>query len=143
MGRGTVADTASSLRMQVEQLAPDGTREEYVAFCRDVLCNTESSTRSALDTLKSCGLIRQTGINAFAVTSAAAAWLESGEPLDLIRIIHCHIRPFGELLPLLQERRTFGDLREQLLILHRTALTESSLRSRLQLLRDCDLESLG
>ena len=134
-----MADTVSSLRMQVEQLAPEGTREEYFTFCRDVLHNTDSSTRSSLDTLKGCGLIHQVDVNVFAITPVAAAWLESGEPLDLIRIIHSHIRPFGELLPLLNERRTFGDLRRQLTDLHHTVLTESSVRSRLQLLRDCDL----
>jgi Restriction endonuclease len=138
-GRGSVADTLASLRMQVEVMAPDGTKGSFVEFCRERFNSAEASARAGLDTLRNFGLIQQTGFDTYAATPEAKSWLESGEPLDLIRVVHANLRCVVELLMLMSEPRSVGELTSLVSSTYGVKLNDGALRIRLQLLRECDL----
>lgn len=141
-GRGSAIDTLTPLRMQVEVMAPDGTKSSFLTFCGTQFNSAEASARAGLDTLRNCGLIQQTGFETYAATPAAKSWLESDEPLDLLRILHAHLRCVAELLTLMQEPRSVGELGSLATETYGVRLHDPALRVRLQLLRECDLVRL-
>lgn len=138
-GRGSALDTLTSLRMQVEVMAPDGTKSSYLEFCDTQFNSAEASARAGLDTLRNCGLIHQTGFDTYAATPAAKSWLESGESLDLIRIVHANVRCVAELLTLMQEPHSIGELTSLVTETYGIRLHDPALRVRVQLLRESDL----
>lgn len=57
-----------------------------------------SSAESMLPFLKASGLLEEVGRNVYMATAAAQAWIETGNDLDLIRILHAHMRFVGEII---------------------------------------------
>lgn len=57
-----------------------------------------SSVESMLPFLRADGLIEEVGRNIYIATPAAKAWCDSGNDLDLIRIIHVHKKFVGEMI---------------------------------------------
>lgn len=138
-GPASLYDSLASLRIQLDGINPRITKNDYIRLCVTEFGSKESSAISALDTLRHTGLIRQTGFSTFDTTDAAHAWLESGEDLDLVRILHAHIRCVGELIPLLNEPTSIAQLVEEVKKRYDVRLNDSALRQRLQILRECEL----
>jgi hypothetical protein len=132
-------DSLTSLRIQLDGINPRIAKDDYIRLCGTEFGSKESSAISALDTLRHTGLIRQTGFSTFDTTDVAHAWLESGEDLDLVRILHAHIRCVGELIPLLNGPTSIARLIEEVNERYNVGLNESALRQRLQILRECEL----
>lgn len=57
-----------------------------------------SSVESMLPFLKVSGLIEEVGRNIYMATTAANAWLETGNDLDFIRILHSNMQFVGEMI---------------------------------------------
>lgn len=69
-----------------------------------------SSVESMMPFLRADGLIEEVGKSVYVATPAAKAWCESGNDLDLIRIIHSHKRFVGEMILAAKEDRTRNDI---------------------------------
>jgi hypothetical protein len=132
-------DSLTSLRIQLDSTGPRITKDDFTHLCESEFDSKESSAISALDTLRHTGLVRQTGFSTFDTTAAAQAWLESGEDLDLVRILHAHIRCMGELIALLNEASSIAQLIEEANKRYAIRLNRSAARQRLQILRECGL----
>lgn len=138
-GRSSPCDSPTSLRIQLDGISPRITRSDYIRLCEAEFGSRDGTATSALDTLRHTGLVQQTGRDTFDTTEAAQAWLESGENLDLARILHVHVRCMGELIGLLQEAISIGELTQKVDREYGISLTAEALRRRLQILRECEL----
>lgn len=138
-GPGSQYDSLASLKTQLDAIKPKIIKNDYILLCSREFNSKESSATAALDTLRHTGLVHQTGFNTFDTTEAAHAWLESGEDLDLVRLLHAHIRCFGELITLLSEPASMGQLIEAANERYGINLKKSPARQRMQILRECDL----
>ena len=67
-------------------------------FIEDEFSLKESSAESMLPFLKASGLLEEVGRSIYIATPAAKAWLETGNDLDFIRIIHSNMRFVGEMI---------------------------------------------
>ena len=72
-----------------------------------------SSTESMMPFLKVSGLLEEVGRNIFISTPAAKAWLETGNDLDFIRILHAHMRFVGEMIKACENDIIRNDLYEE------------------------------
>src|ERR1700683_4648695 len=138
-GPASVYDSITSLRVQLDSIGPRMTKADYLRLCATEFDNKESSAKSALDTLRHAGLVRQTGFSTFDTTDVAHAWLESGEDLELVRIFHANIRCMAELITLLDEATSVARLIEAANNRYGIKLNVMALRQRLQILRECGL----
>jgi DNA-binding transcriptional ArsR family regulator len=132
-----------SIRILATAAAPRIERAHFQAICKEDF-NTKSGD-GAISTLKGLGIIEQTGRDQFAATRAAKSWLESEDDLELARLIHSRIFYFGEVLDSLQHADNASKL-----VGHAERFYEGSrlnlneMRTRLHLLRDCQLiEDVG
>lgn len=92
---GEVISTITDLVTSVD---PTSTREAFYEYCENAYGISHSSADSALNTLRSGGVIEQTGQNSFSPSDLARAWLESGYSIDLVRIFHSRFIGLGEAL---------------------------------------------
>ena len=69
-----------------------------------------SSVESMLPFLKVSGLIEEVGRAIYVATPASKAWLQTGNDLDFIRILHCKMRFVGEMIAVALEDITRNDL---------------------------------
>ena len=74
------------------------TRKELFEFIESEFGLKQSSVESMLPFLKASGLLEEVGRNIYTATVAARAWLDTGNDLDFIRILHVHMRFVGEIL---------------------------------------------
>lgn len=94
-GGDEIASTISSL---VSFADPSVSKSDFIDHCMEMFSISESSAESALQTLRSAGVIEQTGPSSFSPSGLAIDWIRSGDPVDLIRILHCNFLAFGETL---------------------------------------------
>lgn len=84
---------------KIVQIAFDRiSRKELFEFIEKEFGLKTSSAESMLPFLKASGLIEEVGRNIYMATAAARAWIETGNDLDFIRILHVHMRFVGEIL---------------------------------------------
>ncbi|MFE9251721.1 hypothetical protein [Streptomyces sp. NPDC007088] len=145
---GTAADggTLDALQVLTEAAIPSVSDADFARFVRRTFprARSEATARTAKDTLKALGLIQRTSSESWTATPAALSWVESGEPLDLARTVHCAIAFFGEVLGELDHtaRPTTGTLTERsaLYLPERgRPLSRSAVNTRLNLLDACGL----
>lgn len=96
-------DTARTIASLVTFADPTVSKDDFVSYCTESFSISESSADSALQTLRSAGLIEQTGPSSFSPSPLAVEWIESGDSLDLVRILHCNFLAFGETLHAITE----------------------------------------
>ncbi|WP_328613770.1 restriction endonuclease [Amycolatopsis sp. NBC_00355] len=138
--KGGQYSTVESLAAQVDAATPAIERSDFMDFCSREFTAKPSSSSSALDTVRNTGLVAQIGRDTFAATEAARAWRASNAVLDLVGVVHASIRCVGELLPMLEETRTVGELAEMARVrFGGLVLKTPVLRNRLQLLREAGL----
>lgn len=104
--RSAGIDIIDSLRFLVSISNEEITREEFYSRCGEKYEIRKTSARSALSMLLGTGLIRQTTRSSHGSTEIAKAWLSSGNDIDIVRILHAHIIPMGELLYAVEEHDT-------------------------------------
>ncbi|MFD6678437.1 hypothetical protein [Micromonospora parva] len=106
---GTEGETSfEGLRRLVTFCAPRIEKIEFVKAVSAELGLSPSSAESALSALRVGGLIQQAGLDLYEPTPWAAEWLETSNPLDLIRILHSHILMFGELVKIADDLTDIG-----------------------------------
>ena len=130
-----------TLHRLVTLCSPRIRRKEFRAIRADSYSLSPSSTETALATLRSTGLIAQTGPETFEPTVWASAWVERAEPLELARILHAHIFLVAELVQLVKEPSNLGSLpatRLQTYVADE-APTRSEVAARLRILDACGL----
>lgn len=72
----------------------------------------KSSIESMMPFLKVAGLIEEVGRGVYLATPAAMAWVETGNDLDFIRVLHVHMRFVGEMIVAAREDTIRNDLYE-------------------------------
>ncbi|NKQ26581.1 restriction endonuclease [Streptomyces galbus] len=138
--KGVNGDAIASLQALVSCAIPIIARKDLYEFCQAEFGSKESSTAATITMLRGTGLVEQVGLDTFAATDQAKAWVNSGDNLELARILHSNILFFGEILESLEDSdrapglaayssQMYGMPREDV----------SGIRTRLQILRGCGL----
>ncbi|MEU3946544.1 restriction endonuclease [Streptomyces sp. NPDC029526] len=138
-------DAFVSFRKFVTALAEETSRQAVDEFAASEFGLRPSSSAGALSALKNAGLVEQVGFNLYRATSVGVACLQGSTNLDFLRVIHAKFSFVGEVLEALEEADTPRDL-AALGRLRYGLPTESvpEVRTRLQMLRSCDLvEEVG
>ncbi|MFG1654244.1 restriction endonuclease [Micromonospora sp. NPDC049275] len=85
-------------------------RRELFSFISETFDLRSSSVESMLPFLRASGLLVEVGRGVFEATSAARAWVESGEDLNFIRILHANMRFVGEMIRAVENDVTRNDM---------------------------------
>lgn len=108
-------DTVSVLHQLVSTMETKVSREAFEEICSREFSIAESSARTALSTLRAAGLVEQVGPNHFCATDIAQEWLETEDPIDLVRIFHANFVFVGEILEVLETTsRNSGEIRRHI-----------------------------
>ncbi len=87
-----------NLRIIVQYATEKITRNKFFDFiCKEFNLKL-SSVESMLPFLKVAGFIEEVGRNIYVATATAKSWIETGNDLDFIRILHSHMRFVGEMI---------------------------------------------
>ncbi|WP_329267367.1 restriction endonuclease [Streptomyces pseudovenezuelae] len=138
-------DAFASIRKFVAALTEETSRQAIDEFAASEFGLRPSSSAAALSAFKNAGLVEQVGFSLYRATPVGVACLLESTNLDFLRVIHAKFSFVGEMLEALEEADTPRDLA----VLGRSRYgmpTESipEVRTRLQMLRSCDLvEEVG
>lgn len=81
-------------------------REDLFTFICERFELKRSSVESMLPFLRASGLLIEVSRGVFEATAAAREWVDSGDDLNFIRILHAHMRFVGEMIRHVQEEAT-------------------------------------
>lgn len=87
-----------NLRIIIQSTLDKISKSELFNFISEEFNLKLSSVESMLPFLKAAGLIEEIGRSIYCATPAAKSWIETGNDLDFVRILHCHIRFVGEMI---------------------------------------------
>lgn len=87
-----------NLRIILQYASERIARNDLFHFISEEFKLKASSVDSMLPFLKASGLLEEVGRNVYIATPAAKAWLETGNDLDFIRILHANMRFVGEMI---------------------------------------------
>lgn len=87
----------------VEQLRSPIDKEKFLGFIAERFGLKRSSVDSMLPFMRAGGLVQEVRKGIYTATPAALEWIDSGESVNFIRLLHCHLRYVGEIV------RTVGD----------------------------------
>jgi len=87
-----------NLRVIIQTASERITRADFFSFIEEEFHLKQSSAESMLPFLKASGLLEEVGRGVYSATVAARAWLETGNDLDFIRILHANMRFVGEMI---------------------------------------------
>ncbi|MFD4598985.1 restriction endonuclease [Streptomyces sp. NPDC058464] len=134
-----------NFRILTDLASPRTTKDDYIRQCAEQFTVKETSAEQTLWTLRALNILEQVGMHTFAPTPVAVEWLDSGNPLDLVRILHCKVALVGEVLSALREESETGAILRWLSLrfpAHR--LSRGELTRRLAILNDAELiERIG
>jgi hypothetical protein len=102
-----------NLRIIIQAASERITRVDFFNFIMKEFHLKESSVESMLPFLKASGLLEEVGRNIYSATAAANAWLETGNDLDFIRILHSKMRFVGEMIKAAKKDIVRNDLYAQ------------------------------
>lgn len=102
-----------NLRIILQYASERITRNDLFHFICEEFNLKASSVDSMLPFLKASGLLEEVGRNVYVATSAAKAWLATGNDLDFIRILHANMRFVGEMIWAANEDRVRNDIYAQ------------------------------
>ncbi len=88
-------------------------RSELFSFIENKFHLKTSSAESMLPFLKASGLIEEVGRSVYLATPVAKAWLETGNDLDFIRILHSNMQFVGEMIRAAENDITRNSIYEQ------------------------------
>lgn len=86
------------LRIIVQATTEKISRDDLFSFICSEFNLKKSSVESMLPFLRACGYIEEVGRNIYMATLPAKEWIETGDDLDFIRILHAHMQFVGEML---------------------------------------------
>lgn len=87
-----------NLRIIIQSATDKISKNELFRFISEEFKLKISSVESMLPFLKASGFIEEVGRGIYISTSAAKAWLETGNDLDFVRILHAHMQFVGEMI---------------------------------------------
>ena len=87
-----------NLRIILQYASERIARNDLFRFICEEFKLKASSVDSMLPFLKASGLLEEVGRNVYIATPAAKAWLETGNDLDFVRILHANMRFVGEMI---------------------------------------------
>lgn len=102
-----------NLRIILQYASERIARNDLFHFIGEKFKLKVSSVESMLPFLKASGLLEEVGRNVYAATSVAKAWLETGNDLDFIRILHANMRFVGEMIKAANEDIVRNDIYTQ------------------------------
>ena len=102
-----------NLRMIVQFASERISRADFFHLIEEEFHLKVSSVESMMPFLKVSGLIEEVGRNIYLATSVAKAWLETGNDLDFIRILHSNMQFVGEMILAAEEDIVRNDLYAQ------------------------------
>ncbi|MFE7980815.1 restriction endonuclease [Streptomyces cellulosae] len=138
--KGVNGDAIASLQALASCAIPSVSRKDLYAFCQAEFGSKESSISATVTMLRGTGLVEQTGLDTFAATEQARAWVNSGDHLELARILHSNILFFGEILESLTDSDRAPSLAAYASQMYGMPREDvSGIRTRLQILRGCGL----
>ncbi|SEE19301.1 Lsr2 protein [Streptomyces sp. 2224.1] len=134
-----------NIQFLVNAFSPESSRSHFVGLCVDQLSIKESSAEQSLNTLRALGFVEQTGLNSFAPTPLAQEWLTSGDPVDLVRILHVKVALVAEVLSALKEENDTGAARRWLTTYYPSyRVSQMEVARRILVLKDAGLiERIG
>ncbi|MCD2191607.1 restriction endonuclease [Actinomycetospora soli] len=77
-------------------------REELFSFICQRFNLKRSSVESMLPFMRASGLLHEVGRGVYEATLAAQAWVDSGEDVNFVRILHANMRFIGEMVRFVQ-----------------------------------------
>lgn len=92
-----------NLRIILQYASERIARNDLFHFISEEFKLKVSSVDSMLPFLKASGLLEEVGRNVYVATPAAKAWLETGNDLDFVRILHANMRFVGEMIKAAKE----------------------------------------
>lgn len=101
------------LRIIIQAASARIARADFFLFIEEKFNLKASSVESMLPFLKASGLLKEVGRNVYAATAAANAWLETGNDLDFIRILHANMQFVGEMIQAAENDIVRNDLYSQ------------------------------
>lgn len=102
-----------NLRMIIQASSDRIARADLFKFIEEEFNLKSGSVESMMPFLKASGLLEEIGRNIYVATPAAKAWLETGNDLDFIRILHAHMQFVGEMIKAAENDMVRNDLYEQ------------------------------
>ncbi|MFB8378448.1 hypothetical protein [Streptomyces rubiginosohelvolus] len=87
-----------NLRTCIAAAADTVKKDTLLKFIADRFSLKLSSVESMLPFMRAAGLLQEIRRGVFCATPAAKAWLQTGSDIDLIRILHAHMKFVGELV---------------------------------------------
>jgi hypothetical protein len=138
--KGNRGDAIDSLRILTGSMIPSITRQEFEAFCEREFGISEASISATMSALRGAGLMEQITMDEFSATACARAWLETGDNLELVRILHANILCVGELLDAIEIHSRAPELASYAFSAYSMPRVDiAGIRSRIQILRGCGL----
>lgn len=93
----------NNLRVIIQYASDRITKSELFGYVEKEFNLKTSTVESMLPFLKAAGFIEEVGRNIYLATPAAKAWINTGEDLDFIRILHAHMKFVGEMIKAAEE----------------------------------------
>ncbi len=87
-----------NLRIIMQASIEKITKSDFFNFISGEFNLKISSVESMLPFLKAAGFIEEVGRSVYRATPAARAWIETGNDLDFVRILHSHMQFVGEMI---------------------------------------------
>lgn len=94
----TSPNKVENLRTIINAASTKIERPELFAFICDTFDLKRSSVESMMPFLRASGLLVEVGRGVYEATPAAKAWVESGEDVNFVRILHARMRFVGEMI---------------------------------------------
>lgn len=85
-------------------------REELFSFICQTFTIKRTSVESMLPFMRASGILVEVGRGIFEATPAAKAWVESGDDLNFIRILHANMRFIGEMVRSVENEATRNEM---------------------------------
>ena len=92
-----------NLRKIINYASDKVSKKDLFKFIEDEFNLKFSSAESMMPFLKAAGYIEEVGRGIYSATSASKAWIDTGNDLDFIRILHAHMRFVGEMIAFAKE----------------------------------------
>ena len=99
-----------NLRVIVNAVVDPLDRAEFLEFITDTFNLRRSSVDSMLPFLRASGLISEVSLGVYQASPGARAWLQTGNDIDFIRLLHANMRFVGEMIRATQDGATRADV---------------------------------
>ena len=87
-----------NLRVIINAVVDPLGKAELLEFITDTFNLRRSSVDSMLPFLRASGLITEVSLGVYQASPAARAWLQSGNDVDFVRLLHANMRFVGEMI---------------------------------------------